>query len=121
MTTLSRTQDEGMTHLSTNQITSRIKRVLVKALSLPFAPDALADDEPLFGGLGVDSREALIVVAQVEREFGLGLGDDGLTQEVMASVKSLSEYVHRRLSSQAPSEAEVPTRSTPVSPETVGP
>jgi acyl carrier protein len=55
----------------------RIKEVLVKSLRLPYPATEIADDIPLFGeGLGLDSIDALELVLEIERTFGVAIGDE---------------------------------------------
>lgn len=72
----------------------RIKALIVKSLRLTIAPDEIADDIPLFGeGLGLDSIDALELVLEIEREFGVSIGDEHMGKHVLRSVNSIAEFI----------------------------
>jgi len=80
------------------EIKSTIKEViLIERLELEdITADDINDQEPLFGdGLGLDSVEALDVVAGLEEEFGVKL--QGMTEEEIRehfySVDTLANFV----------------------------
>jgi acyl carrier protein len=80
-----------------------IKRLLIEALQLsdvtPAGIDPLA---PLFGtGLGLDSVDALEIVVQLRRRYGIQLSSNSQeTRKHFASVRALAELVatHRQQS-----------------------
>lgn len=87
---------------SLEEIKNIIKQdILIDRLELEdITADEINDNDPLFGeGLGLDSVEALDVVAGLEEEFGIKL--QGIPQEELAqhfaSVETLSQYVHSQL------------------------
>lgn len=89
-------------------ILDRVKRAVVEGLDLEMDPRELADDESLFGGLGADSIAALEIVAAIEDEFGFEVEDEDLTEDLMASVASLTAYVERATggpAAECPAEA----------------
>ena len=60
------------------------------------AGSPLLDETPLFdGGLSLDSIQFLETVLAVEREAGLVLRGEDLTAEVIATVGSMTDHVHR--------------------------
>ena len=73
------------------------EKVLIERLELEdITPDEISDSEPLFiDGLGLDSVEALDVVAGVEEEFGVKVPKmmNEETQRYFHSVDSLAEYI----------------------------
>jgi acyl carrier protein len=54
-------------------------------------------DDHLFGddGLGLDSVDALELVMEVERRFGVQIQDDEKSREVLKSVRTLAEFLHQ--------------------------
>jgi acyl carrier protein len=88
--------------------TSRIKRVLVRALRLEgMAPESIGDEQPLFGGsgedaLGLDSVDALELVVALEAEFGISIASEEVGRERFAHVRALAELVSERLARPAP-------------------
>lgn len=88
---------------SLNEIKHIIKQnILIDRLDLEdITTEDIQDNQPLFGeGLGLDSVEALDVVAGIEAEFGVKL--QGMDQEAIRthfySVEALSQFVLEQLS-----------------------
>ena len=55
------------------------------------------EDAPLFGaGVGLDSIGFLDVVLEIEEAVGIRLGEEDLTEEVLATVGSFVAHVERR-------------------------
>lgn len=72
----------------------RIKGLIVRSLRLTITPEEIADDIPLFGeGLGLDSIDALELVLEIEREFGVSIGDEHMGKHVLRSVNSIAEFI----------------------------
>ena len=73
---------------------SDIKAAIVRALKLPISPDEIDNAAPLFGaGLGLDSIDALELVLEVERAFGVVIGDEETGGKVLQSVDAIAEYI----------------------------
>lgn len=71
-----------------------IKRAIVRSLRLPISADEIGDDTPLFGGgLGLDSIDVLELVLELERSFGVLIGDEKTGMEVLRSVDSIAAFV----------------------------
>lgn len=78
---------------------SDIKAAIVRALKLPISPDEIDNAAPLFGaGLGLDSIDALELVLEIERSFGVVIGDEETGGKVLQSVDAIAEYIeaHRK-------------------------
>jgi acyl carrier protein len=72
----------------------RVKQVIVKSLRLTIPPSEIGDDVPLFGeGLGLDSIDALELVLEIERTFGIAIGDEQIGKRVLRSVNSIAEFI----------------------------
>ncbi len=55
------------------------------------------EDAPLFGaGVGLDSIGFLDVVLEIEEAVGIRLGEEDLTEDVLATVGSFVAHVERR-------------------------
>lgn len=78
---------------------ANLKRLIVDSLNLEgFAPDAIADDEALFGqGLGLDSVDALELVVALEKEYGIKIQSHEVDKNVFTSVAALASFVARML------------------------
>ncbi len=78
-----------------NEIVQRIRVLLSTRLKLAKAVDEITDDTPLFGptGLGLDSIDALELVLGLEKEFGVVIEDRATAIKVLASIKTIAEYI----------------------------
>jgi acyl carrier protein len=78
-----------------NEIVQRIRALLSTRLKLDKAVDEITDDTPLFGpeGLGLDSIDALELVLGLEKEFGVVIEDRAVAVQVLASIKTIAEFV----------------------------
>ena len=79
-------------------LTLRLKHLLIDTLKLEgVTPDTIADDEPLIGsGLSLDSIDALELVVQLEKEFGIKISSSEESRQALASVASLASFVRAR-------------------------
>jgi acyl carrier protein len=54
----------------------QVKTAIVRCLRMPITPDEIEDDMPLFDvGLGLDSIDALEIVLELQRSFGVEITD----------------------------------------------
>ena len=68
-------------------------KILVGAQQGRVAPD----DITLFGeGLGLDSIDALELVLEIERTFGVAIGDEQTATRALASVNAIAEFIEER-------------------------
>ena len=75
---------------------TELKHKLVETLDLADVdPDAIGDDEALFGeeGLGLDSIDVLEIVVMIERDYGVKIDNKELGAKVMVSIASLADYL----------------------------
>ena len=73
---------------------SDIKQAIVRSLRLPIAPDDIGDATPLFGeGLGLDSIDVLELVLEIERSFGVTIGDEQTGMKVLGSVDTIAGFI----------------------------
>jgi acyl carrier protein len=79
---------------------TELKTKIIQALNLErVTPADIKDHEPLFGGgLGLDSIDALEVVAFLEQEYGILIEERAVADKAFASIHSLAEFVttHRK-------------------------
>ncbi|MCC5841631.1 MAG: acyl carrier protein [Opitutales bacterium] len=82
-----------------------LKQLLVEALRLEDVdPASIADDEPLFGGgLDLDSIDALELVLQLEKTYGIKIGSSEESRAALASINVLAEYIERHRSATSAS------------------
>lgn len=78
---------------------ARIKTLIVEGLNLEeVRPEQIGDDDLLFGdgGLGLDSVDALELVMEVERRFGVQIQDDETSRSILKSVNTLAAFLHSK-------------------------
>jgi acyl carrier protein len=78
----------------TDPLKAEIKQAIVRSLRLPMPPDEIGDATPLFGeGLGLDSIDVLELVLEIERRFGVSIGDEQTGARVLRSVDAIADYI----------------------------
>jgi acyl carrier protein len=79
---------------SSDSLKTEIKHAIVRSLRLPIAADQIGDATPLFGeGLGLDSIDVLELVLELERSFGVLIGDEQTGVEVLRSVDTIAAFI----------------------------
>ena len=75
-----------------------LKIKIIAALSLErVEPHQIQPDDPIFGtGLGLDSIDALELVAMLEHEYGIIIQDRPTADVAFRSLRSLAEFVSQR-------------------------
>ena len=77
-----------------DELKSQIKQAIVRSLKLPIDPNEIDRAAPLFGaGLGLDSIDALELVLELERSFGVAITDEATGARVLRTVNTIAEYV----------------------------
>lgn len=82
-----------------SDLKQEIKELLVRDLRLQTTPAAIGDNDPLFGdGLGLDSLDAVELVVQVNKYFGVQIKDMNEGQKAFTSVQTLADFItaHRK-------------------------
>ncbi len=75
-----------------NQTADRVLNVIRSRIG---SREDVRRDSPLFeGGLGLDSIEFLELLLEIEQTCGKRLRDETLTENAVANVGSLIQYVH---------------------------
>ncbi len=72
-----------------------LKSKIIAGFSLEgVSPSDIQTDEPLFGvGLGLDSIDALELVAILEQDYGIIIQERHVADKAFASVRALAEFV----------------------------
>jgi acyl carrier protein len=77
-----------------------LKSKIVTGLNLEgVVPTEIKEDEPIFGtGLGLDSIDALELVAILEQDYGILIQERQVADQAFASVRALADFVslHRK-------------------------
>jgi acyl carrier protein len=78
-----------------NEVAQRVRQLLATRLRLAKEAEEIGDDTPLFGpeGLGLDSIDALELVLGLEKEFGVVIDSRDVAVKVLASVRTIAEFV----------------------------
>ena len=74
---------------------SRIKKVMVEELMLQVAPEEIGDETPIFGpeGLGLDSVDVLQLVVALEKNFGLKISEGAAAIEILKNVTTIGNAI----------------------------
>ena len=73
---------------------AEIKQAIVGALRLPIKPEEIGDSVSLFDdGLGLESIDVLELVLEIERTFGVSIGDEQTGMKVLRSVDTIADYI----------------------------
>lgn len=80
-------------------INLRLKIILIQELNLQdISPEDIRDDDSIFGdGLGLDSLDAVELVVQVEKHFGVEIKDMDEGRIAFQSINSLGQFIEERL------------------------
>lgn len=80
--------------MSREELAPRVKELIVRRLKLDIDPKTIDDAAPLFGeGLGLDSIDALEIVLEIERSFGVSISDEQTGASVLRSVNTIADHV----------------------------
>jgi acyl carrier protein len=77
-----------------DSLRAHIKQAIIRSLRLPMTAAEIGDDVPLFGeGLGLDSIDVLELVLELERSFGVVVGDEQTGGQVLRSVDAIADFI----------------------------
>jgi len=77
------------------KVLQELKKKIVEELDLKDVnPNELADDTLFFdGGLGLDSVDLMVLVALVDRDYGVEIFNRELGKKVFITLSTLAEYI----------------------------
>ena len=81
-------------------IKEELKKITITELNIEdVRPEEIEDDEPLFGEkLGLDSIDAVEVVFQVDKHFGVAIKDMKEGRPALQSINTLAAFIEARRS-----------------------
>ena len=90
---------QKMEENSRSEIEEKIKHILISKLEVSSEILATSNSTtPLLGrGVGLDSMETLALVAAIEKEFDIEIGDSDLTVDLFKSIGTLAEYILQKI------------------------
>lgn len=75
-------------------LSEQVKVAIVRCLRMPIKPEEIKDDMPLFDeGLGLDSIDALEIVLELQRTFGVEITDEQVGKRVLRSVSTIVGFI----------------------------
>jgi len=85
-----------------NELLRELKIKIVEELGLKDVnPEELADDTPFFDqGLGLDSVDLLVLVALLDRDYGVEIFSRELGQKVFITISTLAAYIAEKRNSK---------------------
>ena len=83
------------------ELQREVAALLVEALNLDIAPDAIDPQAPLYGeGLGLDSIDILEVALVVSQRYGFQLrSDNSDNRRIFSSLRALSAHIEQHRAS----------------------
>jgi len=79
---------------TSDSLKTDIKQAIIRSLRLPLTVEQIGDATPLFGeGLGLDSIDVLELVLELERSFGVTIGDEQTGMQVLRSVDTIAAFI----------------------------
>ena len=85
--------------MADNGLKQQVKDSIVSCLRLRIDADEIADDLTLFRtGLGLDSVDALELVLELERSYGVVIADENQGKQILQSVNTIVAAIEQQLS-----------------------
>ena len=83
------------------ELNEKVKNIIIAELNLEdVTPQDIDDDAPLFGdGMGLDSLDAVELVVQVQRHFGVEIKDMDEGRLAFQSINALRHFIEERMAS----------------------
>ena len=80
--------------MNNGDLAGEVKVAIVRCLRMPIKPEEIEDAMPLFDeGLGLDSIDALEIVLELQRSFGVEVSDEQVGKRVLRSVSTIVAFI----------------------------
>jgi acyl carrier protein len=75
----------------------RLKKIIVEELNLvDVAPEEIGDDDPLFGDrFGLDSIDAVELVFQLKKHFGVVIKNQNEGRSILQSINTICAFIEK--------------------------
>ncbi len=87
-----------MSDTASPELRLEVKQLILETLKFDdVEPDEVDDDALLFdedAGLGIDSVDALEIVAALQRKYGARIDDQNIGRFIIRSVATIADFVH---------------------------
>jgi len=73
-----------------------VKQLIVRSLRLTISPEEIQSEMTLFGGdsgLGLDSVDALELILELDRTYGVKVKDEAAGRKILRSVDTIAEAI----------------------------
>jgi acyl carrier protein len=83
--------------METAALKQQLKKQIISFLNLTsLTPDAIKDDEPLFGeGLGLDSIDSLELIVLLNKEYGITIQDPKEGRKILVDVNTMVDFIEK--------------------------
>ena len=87
--------------MNRDELSLRIKSILVRELDLSVIPMQIGDNEPLYSSfIRLDSLSLLRMILALEREFQIEIDDEDVMEANLETVQSLIELISKAISTK---------------------
>lgn len=77
------------------QIVKKVKEIIISSLDLKIQPEEILGED-LINEVGINSIDALEIFVWIENEFDIEIEDEDLSDQLIASVDGLADYIIKR-------------------------
>ncbi len=78
------------------ELEQQLKALIIDACGVEDAPEDFPGDAPLIGPespLGLDSLDAVEVVVTIQKKYGIRIGGEDTSREVLRSIDTLAAFI----------------------------
>lgn len=87
-----------MSSIKRAELVTELAAMVVDCCGVPDPPEQVDPDAPLIGPdspFGLDSLDAVEVVVAVQRKYGVRIGAEDTSREVLRSLQTLAAFIER--------------------------